>query len=239
MARQDGPAGDLEARLGHRFANHALLQEALTHASAGAGPGAGRDNQRLEFLGDALLNFTVALLLHRERPDWQEGAMSKLRGMLVRTASLHEWALDLGLDQALRSAHPRKAPAMGQKPLADALEALLAAVYLDAQATGMDGCARVQAMVEARFLAPIRQAHPESWIRLDPKTHLQETVARLGLPAPAYTQVKLAGPGHAPRFTMEVSVGAHTAQAEGPTRKQAEGEAARRLLELLGNHTQA
>lgn len=240
MARNHESAADFEARLGHRFANPALLQEALTHASAHASAAAaGRDNQRLEFLGDALLNFTVALLIHRERPDWQEGAMSKLRGMLVRTASLHDWARDLGLGQALKSAHPRKAPAMGQKPLADALEALLAAVYLDAQATGADGSARVLSLVEARFLEPIRQAHPESWTRLDPKTHLQETAAKLGLPAPVYAQVKLAGPGHAPRFTMEVAVGERTAQAEGPTRKQAEGEAARRLLELLGNHTQA
>ncbi|HLP31737.1 MAG TPA: ribonuclease III domain-containing protein [Geothrix sp.] len=233
MARPAAPPGDVEARLGYRFNRRDLLQEALTHASAGSG----RDNQRLEFLGDALLNFAVALLLHRERPDWQEGAMSKLRGTLVRTAALHEWALDLGLDQALRSTHPRKAPVMGQKPLADALEALLAAVYLDAQDAGTDGSARVLSLVEGRFLKAIRDAHPESWIQLDPKTHLQETAARLGLPAPVYTQTQLAGPGHAPRFTMAVTVGAHSAQAEGPSRKRAEGEAARRLLQLLGTRT--
>jgi ribonuclease III len=227
--------GALEVRLGLQFNDPDLLREALTHASAGST----RDNQRLEFLGDALLNFTVAFLLHRERPDWQEGAMSKLRGMLVRTESLHEWALDLGLDQALMAAHPRKAPRMGSKPLADALEALLAAIYLDAQAAGADGALRVRELVESRFLASIREARPESWTRMDPKTHLQETAARLGLPAPAYTQVELAGPGHAPRFTMQVSVGALSAQAEGPTRKRAEGDAARRLLDLLGNHTES
>ena len=76
-----------------------------------------------------------------------------------------------------------------------------------------------------------------SWTQLDPKTHLQETAARLGLPAPVYTQTQLAGPGHAPRFTMEVTVGTHSAQAEGPSRKRAEGEAARRLLNLLGTGT--
>ncbi|HJW42965.1 MAG TPA: ribonuclease III domain-containing protein [Geothrix sp.] len=233
MARPTDPPGDLEARLGYRFNRRDLLQEALTHTSAGAG----RDNQRLEFLGDALLNFAVALLLHRERPDWQEGTMSKLRGTLVRTATLHEWALDLGLDQALRSAHPRKAPSMGQKPLADALEALLAAVFLDAQGVGADGSAQVLSLVERRFLEAIREAHPESWIQLDPKTHLQETAAKLGLPPPVYTQRQLAGPGHAPRFTMEVTVGTHSAQAEGPSRKRAEGEAARRLLNLLGTGT--
>ncbi|GLH73186.1 ribonuclease 3 [Geothrix limicola] len=235
MTRSKADVGDLEARLGYRFQDPTLLREALTHTSAGLP----HDNQRLEFLGDALLNFAVALILHRERPDWQEGPMSKLRGVLVRTDSLHAWAADLGLDRALKAVHPRKAPPMGPKPLADALEALLAAVYLDAQATGSDGTARVAALVEARFLEPIRQARPESWTRSDPKTHLQETAARLGLPAPVYAQVDLAGPGHAPRFTMRVSVGSLSAQAEGPTRKRAEGEAAQRLLDQLGTHTES
>jgi ribonuclease III len=234
MTRRKENLGDLEARLSYRFKDSALLEEALTHSSAGSP----RDNQRLEFLGDALLNFMVALLLHRERPDWQEGSMSKLRGVLVRTESLHRWALDLGLDQALQAAHPRKAPPMGQKPIADALEALLAAIYLDAQAAGEDGTLRVRTLVESRFLAFIRDAHVESWTRMDPKTHLQETAARMGLPAPVYAQVKQAGPGHAPRFTMQASVGALFAQAEGPTRKGAEGDAARRLLDLLGTRTE-
>ena len=234
MARTDD-LGDLEARLGHRFADRTLLQEALTHRSAGQG----RDNQRLEFLGDALLNFAVALLLHRERPDWQEGPMSKLRGVLVRTDSLHQWALDLGLDGALRAAHPRKAPPMGAKPLADAMEALLAALFLDAQGSGRDGSAAVQAVVEARFREPVRTAHPEGWARFDPKTALQEAAARLGLPAPVYAPVAQSGPGHAPRFTVRVSVGGTQTEATGPTRKGAEGEAAARMLDLLPARTQA
>jgi ribonuclease III len=234
MPRRQEDPGELEARLGYRFHTSDLLREALTHASAGAS----RDNQRLEFLGDALLNFTVALLLHRERPDWQEGAMSKLRGVLVRTESLHAWALALGLDRALQSVHPRKAPPMGSKPLADALEALLAAVYLDAQKAGEDGVRPVRSLVEARFLATIREARPESWTRTDPKTHLQETTARRGLPAPVYTQVGQAGPGHAPRFTMRVAVGALSAEAEAGTRKRAESEAAQQLLDRLGTHTE-
>jgi len=235
MARHWEDLGKLEARLGYRFNAPDLLRESLTHASAGSP----RDNQRLEFLGDALLNFTVALLLHQERPDWQEGSMSKLRGVLVRTESLHEWALALGLDRALQAVHPRKAPPMGPKPLADALEALLAAVYLDAQAAGGDGAQRVRALVESRFLDAIREARPESWTRTDPKTHLQETAARLGLPAPVYTQLELAGPGHAPRFTMQVAVGSHSAQSEGSTRKRAESEAAQQLLDHLGTHTKS
>ena len=164
--------------------------------------------------------------------------MSKLRGVLVRTESLHEWALELRLDRALKAVHPRKAPPMGPKPLADAVEALLAAVYLDAQAAGREGTALVMQVIEKRFLEPVRQAKPESWTRTDPKTHLQETAARLGLPTPIYAQLDLAGPGHAPRFTMRVSVGPLSAQAEGSTRKKAEGDAARLLLGQLETHTQ-
>ncbi|WP_306590701.1 ribonuclease III family protein [Geothrix sp. 21YS21S-4] len=233
MARRDDDLGRLEARLGHRFSDRTLLQEALTHVSASTG----RDNQRLEFLGDSLLNFAVAFLLHRERPDWQEGPMSKFRGVLVRTDSLHEWALDLGLDRALTAAHPRKAPPMGPKPLADALEALLAAIFLDAQASGRDGTAAVLASVEARFLAPIRAAQPDAWARLDPKTTLQEAAARLGRPAPAYTLVAQSGPAHAPRFTVRAAVGDLHAEATGPSRKRAESDAARQLLDLMPEST--
>lgn len=237
MARPADGLAALEVRLGHPFADRALLREALTHVSA-AGKSA-RDNQRLEFLGDALLNFAVAQLLYRERPDWQEGPMSKFRGVLVRTDSLHAWALDLDLDRALTAAHPRKAPPMGPKPLADALEALLAAVFLDAQASGQDGAAAVLSLVEARFLEPIRSARPEAWARLDPKTTLQETAARLGLPAPSYAPISQSGPGHSPLFTVRAVVGEHRVEAQGPSRKRAESDAARRLLDLLTGSSRA
>ena len=235
MAKRGDGLADLEAGLGYRFSDRALLQEALTHTSAARG----RDNQRLEFLGDALLNFLVALLLHRERPDWQEGPMSKFRGVLVRTDSLHQWALDLGLDRALKAAHPRKAPPMGPKPLADALEALLAAIYLDAQAAGRDGPAATLGLVERRYLETIREARPEAWSRLDPKTTLQEEAARRGLPAPTYVQVSQSGPGHAPLFTVRASVGDLAVEARGPSRKRAEGDAARQLLDRLTGSSQA
>lgn len=222
---------ELQARLGYRFSQSALLQEALTHASVGGL----RDNQRLEFLGDALLNACVALLLFRERPDWQEGHLSKLRGVLVRTESLYLWALDLAVDRALKTVRARRSPPMGHKPLADAIEALLAAIYLDALGSGRDGSAVVLQLVEARFLAAIREAKAESWTLLDPKTHLQETAARLGLPAPVYAPLAQTGPGHAPRFTVQVRVGEFTAKAEGASRKGAEGAAAQQLLQQIGN----
>lgn len=230
-ARKDGTAA-LEARLGYAFRDPDLLREALTHASSGRG----RDNQRLEFLGDALLNFCVALAIHRERPDWEEGPMSKLRGVLVCTEALHGWAQDLGLDRAL-SATGRTA--LGPKPLADAVEALLAAVFLDAQAVNGEGAARVQALVETRHLAAIRSADPGLWARRDAKTTLQETTARLGLPAPSYTLLAQSGPDHAPRFSVRATAGPHSAEAEGSTRKKAETEAARNLLDLLGSRPSA
>jgi ribonuclease-3 len=126
---------------------------------------------------------------------------------------------------------------MGHKPLADAIEALLAAVYLDAQGSGRDGSALVLRLVEGRFLEPIRLAETGTWTLLDPKTHLQETAARLGLPAPVYTQLAQTGPGHAPRFTVEVAVGSQTGKAEGPSRKGAEAIAAHQLLDLLTKNT--
>ncbi len=213
----------LQAALGHTFRNPALLDEALTHASAG-----GRDNQRLEFLGDALLNAAVAALIHRLRPEWEEGAMSKLRTLLVRTETLAAWAEDLGLE--LKESLGRTKARMGAKPKADALEALIGAVYLDG---GADGFPTVVRLIEARFDAAVRAAHEGLWAEADPKTALQELAARLGLPAPAYTLLAQEGPGHAPRFRIRVQVGPDSAEAEGGSRKSAEAEAARRLLPKL------
>src|SRR5690242_12906441 len=167
----------LQAALGHAFRDTALLDEALTHASSG-----GRDNQRLEFLGDALLNAAAAALIHRLRPDWEEGAMSKLRNLLVRTETLTEWAADLGVE--LKQSMGKAKARMGAKPMADALEALLGAVYLDA---GQDGFAAVMGLVEARFGDSVREAHEGLWAQADPKTTLQERAASLGLPKPLYT----------------------------------------------------
>jgi ribonuclease-3 len=224
--RKDGVAG-LEARLGYAFRDPVFLKVALTHASSSQG----RDNQRLEFLGDALLNFCVALAIHRERPDWEEGLMSKLRGVLVCTEALHEWALDLGLGQLLASGGRVR---LGPKPLADAVEALRAAIFLDAQAVGEDGSAVVLRLVEFRHLDAIQGADPGLWARRDAKTTLEESTARLGLPAPTYELLGQSGPDHAPRFAIRAVAGPHAAEAEGPTRKKAETEAARKLLDLLG-----
>lgn len=126
---------------------------------------------------------------------------------------------------------------MGMKPVADAMEAVLAAVYLDARAAGEDPLAVTRALVEARFLPTIQEARPETLIQKDPKSNLKETAERRGLPAPTYTLLGQAGPDHAPRFTVRVELGSLSAEAEAGTRKGAEVEAALSLLAALGPDT--
>ena len=219
---------DLETALNYRFKNPDLLDLALTHGSAGRGP----DNQRLEYLGDALLNFCVAQLIFQERPDWPEGAMSKLRGLLVCTDALHDWAKDLAL--ALNTG-PRapKQPGALRKPLADAMEALLAALYLDAEAAGEGGLPIVMSVVRHQHLTAIRSAHLGMWESRDSKTTLQERAATLGFPAPSYQQVSRSGPDHQPIFVVRASLGELQAEASAGSLKQAEILAARSLVERL------
>lgn len=222
--------GVLEARLGHAFRDRRLLEQALTHPSAGTPT----HNQRLEFLGDTLLGTTVTLLLFREKPEWTEGQLSKFRHQLVSTESLHAWAQDLGLELRTGQAAQRdRLKTSFRKPLADGVEALLAAVFLDCQARGEDGLAVLLRLVTARYGAEVRAAGVGVWEALDPKTTLQERAAFLGLPAPVYALLARSGPDHAPTFQVRVHVGAASAEAEGGTLKKAEAEAARELLPKL------
>ena len=217
----------LEGRLGRRFGDPLLLEEALTPPSTGQP----RHNQRLEFLGDALFNAAAALLIHRAHPGWEEGGMSKLRGLLVCTDSLHRWALDLGLElrrgpRSPKGGSPRKA-------LADAMEALLAAAYLDAAARGEDAFPVVLGLVEARFGGEIGRAVPGVWEEVDSKTTLQEWAAAQGWPPPTYAMLDRSGPDHLPRFRVEAQAGGRSARAEAGTIREAETLAARSLLAEL------
>lgn len=220
----------LEQRLGYRFRNASLLRQALTHPSSGSLP----DNQRLEFIGDALFGAALSLLLYREKPDWAEGALTKLRHLLVSTDSLFTWAQELELRLQLPpKADPSHLKTSFRKPMADAVEALLAAVYLDSKQAGEDGFAAVCALIEHRFLDPIQKAAADSWERHDTKTTLQERAAGQGLPAPNYELVGRSGPDHAPTFTVRVTVGPHQGQAAARSLKLAQAEAARKVLETL------
>jgi ribonuclease III len=221
--------GALELALGYHFKDSNLLRMALTPPSTGIQP----NNQRLEFMGDAILQFCISRILYREQPRWEEGALSKLRGMLVCTESLREWAQSLGLTLERGPRSSKSTNTTQGKPLADALEALLAAVYLDAEQAGEDAIGAVLALIESRFTEVVRKATPDLWESRDTKTTLQERAAAASLPAPVYELLQRSGPDHQPRFQVRVKVGSYEAQAEAGTLKRAQIEAARILLEQL------
>ena len=223
-------ASPLEAALGYRFRDAELLHNALTPPSAGLP----LDNQRLEFLGDSVLHLCVSRLVYREHPQWAEGALSKLRGLLVCTDALHQWAQDLGVELGRGPRSPRKPGAVDlRNPLADSVEALLAAVFLDVQGAGGDALGTVQAIIERRFLKEVQGAYLGIWEAKDTKTTLQERAAAMNLPAPVYELLQRSGPDHAPSFSVQVSVGERRASAVAGTLKGAQSEAARALLGSL------
>jgi len=215
--------GSLETKLGYTFKDPGLLALALSPPSAGLP----KDNQRLEFLGDAVLQLCMSQLIFSIHKEWQEGAMSKLRGMLVCTDSLKAWAADLGLELSRGPRTPkRSSPQATGKPLADALEALIAAIFLDSGGN-------VEAPMEVlarRFEPLVRKAYEGVWAEKDSKTTLQERAASLGMPAPVYELVEKSGPDHAPRFKARVQVGNLSEEAVASTLKAAQAKAARELL---------
>jgi ribonuclease-3 len=218
----------LEELLGYRFRDAGLLERALTPPSAGLP----RDNQRLEFLGDAVLQLCATRLVFDAHGGWREGALSKLRGRVVSTDALRDWAADLGVELVRGPRSPAARPS--RKEMADAVEALLAAVALDAEAAGGDGLAAAAEIVRARFGETVAGAGPGDWEAGDPKTALQERAAALGLGVPEYGLVKREGPDHAPVFSCRASLGALEATADGPSLKRAQKEAAKGLLRLVG-----
>jgi len=218
--------------LKHRFHEPGLLTAALTHRSAGAGPGAAgeTDNQRLEFLGDAVLDLVISDFLFRHEPRLTEGEMSRIRAGLVCEVRLAEVARSLDLGSALILG-PGEIQGGGRDKasvLADAVEAILGAVYLDA---GLD-----QAKSEARELWRPYLDRPETWADILPdyKTRLQEETQRRSLGSPEYELLDTQGPPHARRFIMAISLkGERLANAEAGTKKEAEQAAARAALDRL------
>ena len=230
MKECDQDMARLEASLEYRFQDRTWLRTALTPPSTGLNP----NNQRLEFLGDAILQLCVTDIIFREKAGWDEGAMSKLRGMLVCTQTLCEWAASLALQLGTGPRSTKKdAAATVGKPKADAMEALIAAVFLDARSSSVDPLATVSRLVASRFLPAIREAQVGIWEERDSKTTLQERAATLSLPAPAYELTERLGPDHAPVFTVRVRVGTLEAVATAGTLKKAQMEAAREILKEL------
>jgi ribonuclease-3 len=220
-----------EARLGYAFRDPALLDAALTHRSASK-----HNYERLEFLGDAVLNFTTAVLLYREYPDADEGDLSRYRAALVSGTSLAAVASGLGLGEQLRlgSGELKSGGYRRSSILADALEALFGAVYLDG------GAAAASAVIETLFAGRVGEL-PEAHELKDPKTRLQEQLQARGLRLPAYAVEAVSGEPHEQRFvaTCQVPDLALLARGEGSSRRRAEQAAAQRVLEQLPREAMA
>jgi ribonuclease-3 len=219
------PLESLQSRLGYRFAEGSLLIRALTHRSFGAD-----HNERLEFLGDAVLSLAISRLLFERLTTSDEGDLTRVRAHLVREDSLHRVALSLGLPDVLRLSEGESRGGGAQRPsiLADALEALIGATFLDG------GFEPAQALVRRLFGEVIDTTDIESWTK-DAKTELQEWLQARRLPVPSYRIVATRGQAHAQTFEVECVVPAlaltHT--GEGRSRRAAEQEAARRMLDML------
>ena len=208
--------------LGYSFRDERLLRLALTHPSAGLP----EDNQRLEFLGDAVLQLCVSVALYGQHPADQEGSLTQLRQALVREETLAEAANRFEIGEYLRFDKGEAASGGGHKPsvLCDAMEAVLAAVYLDG---GWEAAAALCARALNNFAAPPRE---KNW-----KSLLQEKTQQHGGCTPEYRIVSQEGPAHARVFTAEVLLrGAVAGSGTGGTKKQAEQEAARAAMEKIG-----
>ena len=215
----------LQQRLAYRFSQPGLLTRALTHRSAGAD-----HNERLEFLGDEVLQMAISALLFERFAGSDEGDLTRVRAHLVREDSLHRTALALGLPGVVCLSEGEARGGGAQRPsiLADALEALIGAAYIDG------GCASAQAMVQHLFGETIANAEVDSWSK-DAKTELQEWLQARKLPVPAYRIVATRGQAHAQTFDVECVVAplGLTEHGEGKSRRVAEQEAARRMLASL------
>jgi ribonuclease-3 len=215
----------VERSFGYVFAQPALCHAAVTHRSAGAD-----HNERLEFLGDSILNCGVARLLYDAHPEADEGALSRLRATLVSGETLAQIAGELGLGEHLRLG-PGEVKTGGFRRasiLADTLEAILGAIFLD---SGFDAAAAVV----ARIIGPRMSDLPAADALKDPKTRLQEALQAHGVALPVYTLTAAAGDPHMQSFTVtcEVPVLGVSAVGEGGSRRRAEQLAAAKMLELL------
>ena len=216
----------LEARLGYVFKDASLLRIALTHPSYATEHGV-RSNQRLEFLGDAVLELCVSRVLYEHERDIDEGVLTKWRAQLVCESSLANCARALHLGEELRMSSGAYTDHLADKPsvLCDVMESVLAAVYLDG---GIESAARlVDKILGARM-----QSAPD--IPDDYKSRLQ-IIAQARLIPLSYSELSVTGPDHARRFVYQCEYGELTTSGSGGSKKLAQQEAARRMLELLNN----
>src|SRR5712664_1116026 len=227
-----------EDRLGHKFQNPELLRRALTHSSAlpelraadeeNVEPA--EDNEQLEFLGDAVLDLLASEYLLEEFPQWSEGQLSKSRARLVNAQALELAARRLHLGEHLRLGRGEEKTGGREKPalLADAVEAVVAAIYLDA------GLAAAREMLRASVFEYALEERGDRLFEADRKSALQEFLQSRGNPPAEYRLAGESGPDHQKTFQVEVWVnGSRMAAGEGGTKKEAEQRAASAALERL------
>lgn len=219
---------ELEARVGHHFKSRDLLKKALTHASVRQAAGKRRDNERLEFLGDRVLGLVIAELLCEVYPSANEGDLAKLYNRLVRggTCAAVARELNLGPYLVLSEAEAESGGREKETILADACEALLGAVFIEA------GYETARQVVRTHWGSRVGASPADA---VDAKSLLQEWAQGQGLDLPAYVEVDRQGPDHAPRFTSEVRIrGRKPARGEGASKRAAEQAAATALLAREG-----
>jgi ribonuclease-3 len=226
------PWSALEKKLGYTLRDPQLLVRALTHKSFSNENRVPRvqHNETLEFLGDAVLGFVIGELIFKGIPALQEGSLSKIKAHLVSATILSQKARDLGLGPFLRlgSGEARSGGSTKESLLADALEAVIAAIYLDGSLPA------VVPFISRVFESDISQIDLGDLSFHDYKTTLQETAQRLGLPLPEYRVIEEIGPDHDKTFLIEVVWnGVAFAQGRGPSKKEAQRQAARATLEKL------
>ena len=222
-------AADLSRRLGLSFSNLALLTRALTHRSyVNENPNAIEDNERLEFLGDAVLDFIVGAWVYHRFPEMPEGDLTKMRSAIVRNEQLADFARHLNLGVALRLGRGEFASGGSQRDglLGSAFEALIGALYLDADLKAVEA-----------FVEPLLERVRESILTKihDPKSLLQEWAQAQKLGAPRYKTIATTGPDHAKEFDVQVEIGGQVVgQGHGKNKHAAEHFAAKHALETLG-----
>jgi ribonuclease-3 len=224
---------DLQARIDYRFRDRGLLEHALTHKSRAAEDATGgvADNESLEFLGDAVLGLVVADTLFHQYPDYTEGQKSKVKAAVVSTQSLARQAeeIQLGEHLILGRGEEKTGGRFKQALLADAYEALIAAIYLDGGLEAAGAFLR-------RELKPAIDAGIAQTFAPDYKSALQERLQALGRPLPEYRLSGSEGPDHRKTFNIEVLVaGEVLGAATGRAKKEAEQEAAKMALEKLAS----
>lgn len=213
------------SRIGHVFTDVALIRTALTHRSFGT-----PNNERLEFLGDGILDFVIAASLFHRFPDLPEGDLSRLRANLVRQDTLHKLATELAIGSALRLGEGELKSGGAKRPsiLADALEALFGAIYLDG------GFLAAQSVIE-RLFAPLLDSIKPGEFQKDAKTRLQEWLQGRKKALPRYRLLETSGAAHEQRFSVacEIDNPRVLAIGQGNSRRVAEQVAAEQALKEL------